>query len=77
MIINLDDQQNNTSQQANYKIAQINDTNRIIKNRVNNFRTVFLRYRAKNDLLLSKELQEMNLNLEKHGVELRANTKNI
>ena len=46
-------------------------------NRARFFRTVFVRYRAKNDMSIAKELQEMNISLSESGAEMMANYKNI
>ena len=55
----------------------INDVNRILKHKVDNFKTIFIRYRAKNDVNLIKEISDMNLNLGDSGTELKANAKDI
>jgi hypothetical protein len=55
----------------------INDVNRILKHKVANFKTIFIRYRAKNDVNLIKEISDMNLNLGDSGTELKANAKDI
>ena len=55
----------------------INDVNRILKHKVANFKTIFIRYRAKNDVNLIKEISYMNLNLGDSGTELKANAKDI
>ena len=55
----------------------INDVNRILKHKVANFKTIFIRYRAKNDVNLTKEISDMNLNLGDSGTELKANAKDI
>ena len=34
---------------------EINDVNRMLKHKVSNFKTIFIRYRAKNDVNLIKE----------------------
>jgi len=59
------------------KIADINDANRIIMQQTNYFRTVFVRYRAKDDMQLAKELSELNINLGDSGIEIVANYRNI
>ena len=41
------------------------------------FKTIFIRYRAKNDVNLIKEISDMNLNLGDSGTELKANAKDI
>ena len=43
----------------------------------NFFRTVFIRYRAKDDMQLAKELSELNINLGDSGIEIIANYRNI
>ena len=55
----------------------INDVNRILKHKVANFKTIFIRYRAKNDVNLIKEISDMNLNLGDSGTELKAKAKDI
>ena len=65
------------SEASEKKITEINDVNRIIINRVRFFRTIFIRYRAKNDMSIGKELQEMNISLSESGAEMMANYKNI
>ena len=56
---------------------EINDVNRMLKSKVSNFKTIFIRYRAKNDVNLIKEINDMNLNLGNNGTELKANAKDI
>jgi hypothetical protein len=56
---------------------EINDVNRILNHKISNFKTVFIRYRAKNDLNLTKEINDMNINLGNNGTELKANAKDI
>ncbi len=56
---------------------EINDVNRMLKLWVPNFKTIFIRYRAKNDVNLIKEINDMNLNLGDNGTELKANAKDI
>lgn len=38
---------------------------------------MFVRYRAKNDLFIARELQSMNISLGDAGTEILANYKNI
>lgn len=59
------------------KIDQINDVNRMIKYKTTNFKTIFIRYRAKKDGNLIKEINDMNSNLSDSGIELKANAKDI
>ena len=49
----------------------------MIKHKIINFKTIFIRYRAKNDLNLIKEINDMNSNLSDNGTELKANAKDI
>jgi len=49
----------------------------MIKFKTTNFKTIFIRYRAKKDGNLIKEINDMNLNLSDSGTELMANAKEI
>ena len=49
----------------------------MIKYKTINFKTIFIRYRAKNDGNLIKEINDMNINLSDSGTELKANAKDI
>jgi hypothetical protein len=59
------------------KISEINDVHRMIKNKVKHFKTQFVRFNSKNDLLLDKELTEMLKYLKDHGTKNSAKTKSI
>ena len=43
----------------------------------NQFKTIFVRYKALKELKLIKEITEMNINLGKAGLEIISNAKNI
>ena len=49
----------------------------MIKFKTSNFKTIFIRYRAKKDNNLIKEINDMNSNLSDSGIELMANAKDI
>ena len=49
----------------------------MIKFKTTNFKTIFIRYRAKKDGNLIKEINDMNSNLSDSGIELMANAKDI
>ena len=49
----------------------------MIKHKLKNFKTIFIRYRAKKDGNLIKEINDMNSNLSENGTELKANAKDI
>jgi len=49
----------------------------MIKFKTISFKTIFIRYRAKNDGNLIKEINDMNSNLSDSGTELKANAKDI
>jgi hypothetical protein len=49
----------------------------MIKFKTINFKTIFIRYRAKKDGNLIKEINDMNSSLSDSGTELKANAKDI
>ena len=53
----------NQSEFARMKMMEINDVNRVIKNKVKYFKTIFIRYLSKSDATLDTEVTEMVNNL--------------
>jgi len=49
----------------------------MIKFKTSKFKTIFIRYRAKKDSNLIKEINDMNSNLSDSGIEFMANAKDI
>jgi hypothetical protein len=58
-------------------LEEVNDVNRLIKNKAKYFKTTFIKYNAKNDPKLEKEVFKMLLNLNENGSKTSAKTNTI
>jgi hypothetical protein len=58
-------------------LSEINDVNRMIKNKCTFFKTLFIRYLSKNDQVLDREVMEMVNNLREFGSKTSAKAVTI
>ena len=65
------------TRQAKTNIIEINDVNRMIKNKAKYFKTLFIRFLSKNDPVLDKEITEMVNNLRTYGAKTSAKASSI
>jgi flagellar basal body rod protein FlgB len=62
---------------AKDSIRDINDVNRMIKNKAKYFKTLYIRFLAKNDVVLDKEVTDMVNNLRTYGAKTTAKASSI
>tara|TARA_B110000285_G_C14948706_1_gene525658 strand:- start:369 stop:560 length:192 start_codon:yes stop_codon:yes gene_type:complete len=62
---------------AKDSIRDINDVNRMIKNKAKYFKTLYIRFLAKNDEVLDKEVTDMVNNLRTYGAKTTAKASSI
>jgi hypothetical protein len=65
------------TQRAKESIRDINDVNRMIKNKAKYFKTLYIRFLGKSDVVLDKEVTDMVNNLRTYGAKTTAKASSI